>query len=91
MKQQLQEHFSFREWKEEEPTLEYSNCEIEKTESGGRKLHQSKYLEKVTPISYDKKRGAQESLHEREVTQLGGLLGILQWPAVQTSPHLLPM
>ena len=88
VKQQLQEHFSFREWKEEEPILEYCGCEIEKTEAGGRKLHQTKYLEKVTPISYDKKRGTHESLHEREITQLRGLLGSLQWPAVQTSPHL---
>ena len=67
---------------------EYCGCEIEKTELGGRKLHQTKYLEKVHPITYDKKRGTHESLHEREVTQLRGLLGSLQWPAVQTSPHL---
>ena len=84
----LKNNFSFREWKEEQPVLEYCGCELEKTNSGGRKLHQTKYMEKVKPINYDKKRSATDSLHEREITQLRGLLGSLQWPAVQTSPHL---
>ena len=36
----------------------------------------------------DKKRSPAEMLKEREITQLRGLLGSLQWPAVQTAPHL---
>lgn len=31
------------------------DCELEKIDSGGRKLHQAKDMEKVKPINYDKK------------------------------------
>ena len=48
----LKSNFSFREWKEEQRVLEYCGCELEKTSSGGRKLHQTKYMEKVKPINY---------------------------------------
>ena len=84
--EQLKSNFSFREWKENQDSLEYCGCEIEKTP--GRKIQQTKYLEKVMPIAVDKKRSPTDGLREREVTQLRGWLGSLQWPAVQTSPHL---
>ena len=50
----LRENFSFREWKEEEPTLEYCGCQLEKTEAGGRRLHQEPYMGKIKPISFSK-------------------------------------
>ena len=86
--EQLKANFSFREWKEDHDSLEYCGCEIEKTPEGGRKIQQTKYMEKVMPIAVDKKRSPADGLREREVTQLRGQLGSLQWPAVQTSPHL---
>ena len=36
----------------------------------------------------DKNRGAADPLNAKDTTQLRGLLGSLQWPAVQSSPHL---
>ena len=86
--EQLKENFSFREWKEDLEVMEYCGCELQRTPEGGRKLHQGKYFDKVKPIAYDKKLPLHQPLNEREVTQLRGLLGSLQWPAVQTSPHL---
>ena len=84
--EQLKANFSFREWKEDHDSLEYCGCDVEKTPEGGRKIQQ---MEKVMPIVVDKKRSPADSLREREVAQLRGLLGSsTQWPAVQTSPHL---
>ena len=79
----LRENFSFREWKEEEPTLEYCGCQLEKTEAGGRRLHQEPYMGKIKPISFSKGRPMSDYLLDKEITQVRG-----QWPGVQTSPHL---
>ena len=84
----LKENFSFREWKEEEPCLEYCGRQLEKTASGGRRLHQEQYMGKLKPISFSKGRPMSELLLDKEITQVRGLLGSLQWPGVQTSPHL---
>ena len=84
----LRANFSFREWKEDLPKLEYCGCELEKTEEGGRRLHQENYYAKVKPITLHKGRDLHDQLSEKEVTQVRGLLGSLQWPAVQTAPHL---
>ena len=84
----LRENFSFREWKEEELTLEYCGCQLEKTEAGGRRLHQEPYMGKIKPISFSKGRPMSDYLLDKEITQVRGLLGSLQWPGVQTSPHL---
>ena len=84
----LKENFSFREWKEEEPCLEYCGCQLEKTASGGRRLHQEQYMGKIKPISFSKGRPMSELLFDKEIAQVRGLLGSLQWPGVQTSPHL---
>ena len=84
----LKETFSFREWKQDLDQLEYCGCELTKTEEGGRRLHQEAYMGKVSPISIKKGRAPTEALNEREITQVRGLLGSVQWPAVQTSPHL---
>ena len=83
----LKSSFTFREWKEDD-NLEYCGCELLKTESKGLKLCQGKYMKKVHPVTVDRKRDLHEPLRESEVTQLRGLLGSLQWPSVQSSPHL---
>ena len=84
----LRANFSFREWKEDLPKLEYCGCELEKTPEGGRRLHQENYFSKVKPITIHKNHNPHEPLSDRELTQVRGLLGSMQWPAVQTSPHL---
>ena len=43
---------------------------------------------KLKPISFSKGRPMSELLMDKEITQVQGLLGSLQWPGVQTSPHL---
>ena len=80
---ELKGSFSFREWKDG-----YCGCELNKVSATGWKLSHGKYLKKVKPISYDRKRDMSDSLTEAEVSQLRGLLGSLQWPSVQSSPHL---
>ena len=84
----LRTTFSFREWKEDNDKLEYCGCELERTPEGGRRLHQENYFSKVKPITISKHRDLQEPLDEKGITQVRGILGSLQWPAVQTSPHL---
>ena len=57
----LKNNFLFRGWKEEQPVLKYCGCESGKTEDGGRKLHQTKDLEKVKPINNDKQRSSKSA------------------------------
>ena len=45
-------------------------------------------MKKVKPITIDKRRDPAEAASEKDVSQLRALLGSLQWPAVQSSPHL---
>lgn len=47
-------------WKENQKVLEYCGCELEKLSEGGTCLYQTKCLEKVKPISLDKKRSPAE-------------------------------
>ena len=86
----LKNTFTFREWKTDEghDALTYCGCDIKPSSNGGHVLDQTAYMKKVKPIAYDKKRDLTESLSESEMTQLRGLLGSLQWPATQSSPHL---
>ena len=83
----LQQMFSFREWKDGE-NLEYCGANIEKRPDGALRLHHSEYLKKVKPMTIAKHLGPESELSNQEVTALRGLLGALQWPAVQSSPHL---
>ncbi len=83
----LQQMFSFREWKDGE-NLEYCGANIEKKHDGTLRLHHSDYLKKVKPMTLAKHLGPESELSNQEVTALRGLLGALQWPAVQSSPHL---
>ena len=83
----LREMFSFREWKDGD-NLEYCGANIEKTKNGTLRLHHTSYLKKVKPMTLGKHLGPESELSSQETTSLRGLLGALQWPAVQSSPHL---
>ena len=83
----LREMFSFREWKDGDD-LEYCGATIEKGSDGTLKLNHSSYLKKVKPLTLAKHLGPESELSSQEATALRGLLGALQWPAVQSSPHL---
>ena len=90
---ELKQAFNFREWKEptaDETTskLEYCGASLEQYQPHCWKLHHSEYFKKVKPIPLAKGRNPEDEMTSREVTQLRGLLGSLQWPAVQSSPHI---
>eukprot|EP00438_Fugacium_kawagutii_P009740 Skav214264 [mRNA] locus=scaffold1877:74991:79319:+ [translate_table: standard] len=83
---ELKKTFTFCEWKDGS-SLEYCGATIVK-ESEGIKVHHHDYLKKIKPMTLPKHVGPDHELSQREVTELRGLLGSLQWPAVQSSPHL---
>ena len=88
VEKKLKETFSFREW-QTSSKLEYCGATLEKEEDTGTwKLHHGEYLRKVKPITMDRGRGAEDYMTPNEVTKFRGLLGSLQWPAVQSQPHL---
>ena len=68
--------------------LEYCGAAIDKSEDGTLKLHHEGYLKKIEPITIAKHLGPESELNNNEITSLRGLLGAIQWPAVQLSPHL---
>eukprot|EP00434_Breviolum_minutum_P021113 symbB.v1.2.018628.t1/scaffold1494.1/size117378/12 len=77
----IHQSFSFREWIMEDK-LEYCGSTV-------TKVSHEKYMSKQKPITIAKDRQHQDlPVTESERTQLRGLLGALQWPATQTSPHL---
>ena len=88
LKQQLKDAFNFKHWIEEteDKPLEFCGCHLSRTTTES-KLHQAEYLKGVKPMTctdYDSNR----NLNSKEQSCLRALLGALQWPATQTSPHL---
>eukprot|EP00435_Cladocopium_sp_Y103_P067059 s369_g29.t1 len=87
----LKEIFNFREWitANDKQELEYCGAQITKLGENHWKIHHANYLAKQKPITYPKERhGSGAERTDRERTSLRGLVGGLQWPATQTSPHL---
>ena len=88
VEKKLKETFSFRE-RQTSSKLEYCGATLEKEENTGTwKLHHEEYLRKVKPITLDRGRSPEDYMTPGEVTKFRGLLGSLQWPAVQSQPHL---
>ena len=86
LEMRLKEAFNFREWHDTE-TMEYCGASLVHN-SDGWKLSHENYYKKLKPLTVEKHRGPSDPLGAKDVTQLRGLLGSLQWPAVQSSPHL---
>ena len=86
MEARLKEAFNFREWHDTE-AMEYCGANLHHTEEGWKLSHEH-YYKKIKPITVDKNRGSTDPLTAKDTTLLRGLLGSLQWPAVQSSPHL---
>ena len=87
----LKSIFTFREWitSNDKSELEYCGAQITKFGDNHWKIHHEKYLTKQKPITYPKERhGSNDEVTDRERTSLRGLVGGLQWPVTQTSPHL---
>jgi len=51
-------------------------------------IHQESYWQQVKPVTIHKGRSAEDKMNKHDKTQLRALLGSLQWPAVQTAPHV---
>ena len=84
---ELKQAFNFREW-QTDAKLEYCGASLEKTPTGGWALHHDPFLKKVKPIPVARGRGPDDVMTPSETSQLRALLGSLQWPAVQSQPHL---
>ena len=80
------EAFNFREWHDTE-SMESCGASLVHNSEGWRLSHEN-YYKKLKRITVDKIRGPAALLDSKDVTQLRGLLGSLQWPALQSSPHL---
>ena len=83
---QLKQEFNFREWQEKED-LEYCGASIKVTTDEITLDHQ-KYMHKVKPMTVEKGQSPEDEMDQKGITQLRGLVRSLQWPAVQSSPHL---
>ena len=82
----LKQAFNFREW-QTSSKLEYCGATLEHHKHNW-KLHHKQYLHKVKPVQLDKNRKPEDVMTPSEMTRFRGLLGSLQWPAVQSQPHL---
>eukprot|EP00435_Cladocopium_sp_Y103_P010330 s1562_g2.t1 len=51
-------------------------------------IHQEEYWQKVKPVTIHKGRTAENEMNDHDKSQLRALLGSLQWPSVQTAPHV---
>ena len=66
----------------------YCGAKMTRDEDGTWHISHKEYLSKVSPLPIGKDRQPHQPMSEKEHTMLRQLLGSLQWPAVQTSPHL---
>ena len=85
----LQGAFNFGKWEEltMEHSLMYCGGKIKMTVDGVS-LSYADYLKKVHPITVPKGQGAPRKLTSKDTSKARGLLGALQWPAVQGLPPL---
>ena len=87
VKHKLKEVLNFRIWQDDKQVLEYCGVQLEKKDHAWA-IHQDNYWQKVKPVTIHKGRSAEDKMNEHDKTQLRALLGSLQWPAVQTAPHV---
>ena len=89
----LKSNFQFRTW-EEDKTVEYCGATINRISNEHYEVGHQQYLGKQKPISCEslsKNKPDETEVTPRERTLLRGLVGALQWPATQSSPHLQAM
>ena len=84
---QLKESFNFRTWQKDEP-FEYCGAKMTRDSDGTWHVSHDEYLRKVQPIPVERGRQSHEPMSDKEQTMLRGLFGSLQWPAIQSSPHI---
>ncbi|CAJ1404806.1 unnamed protein product [Effrenium voratum] len=83
----LKEIFNFREFNSDKSTLQYCGAELKQVNDVWHLGHHD-YLHRIKPITQNKASNSIQKLDPSGVSQLRGLVGALQWPAVQSSPHI---
>ena len=86
--QKLKETFNFRTW-DDGSSMEYCGARLVRKEDYSWELGHQEYIQKVKPLTIHRGQQTDDEMTPQDVTQLRGLLGSLQWPAVQSAPHLL--
>ena len=85
--EQLKTSFNFKHWTAEgERPLEFCGCQLTRTATESV-MTQTDYLKTIKPMTCADNE-AERELNSKEQSALRALLGALQWPATQTSPHL---
>ena len=85
--EEIKQSFNFRTW-QKDTDFDYCGAQMSRGDDGAWNVSHSKFIRKIKPMTLDKNREAQQPLSAKEQSDLRGLLGSLQWPAVQSSPHL---
>ena len=83
----LRKAFDFRTFETDEKSLEYCGVKLERKDHCWS-VNQEDYIQKIKPVTIHKGRTPEDEMNEHDRSQLRALLGSLQWPAVQTAPHL---
>ena len=87
---QMKQTFTFRTW-EQDSDIEYCGAKIQRINQHHYELQHTSYLAKQKPISFEdtnNNANSDQPVTEKQRTMLRGLVGALQWPATQSSPHL---
>ena len=88
MEKEIKTMFNFRTWQQDE-SFEYCGANMSRETNGTWVVSHEKYPQKIKPLTMEKGRPTHSPMTPKEQSLLRGLLGSLQWPAVQSSPHLL--
>ena len=84
---QVKGSFNFRIWQKDEP-FEYCGAKIARDSDGTWHVSHDEYLRKVPLMPVERGRQSHQPVSDKEQTMLRGLLGSLQWPAIQNFPHI---
>ena len=85
----LKKTFNFRTW-EENCDMDCCGAKIHRINEHHYEVKHTTYLEKQKPISFEK-APTEQAVSEKQRTMLRGMIGALQWPSTQSSPHLQAM
>ena len=83
----LKEVFDFRSWQEDSETMEYCGVLHDRKDFCWT-WSQRHFIQKVKPVTIHRGRSPEDLMTEPDRAQLRALLGSLQWPSVQSQPHL---
>ena len=83
----LKQTFTFRTW-EEDKDFDYCGAQVRRLAPDHYTLEHQQYITKQKPITIDNKEDDDRPVTEKERSSLRALIGALQWPAGQSSPHL---